>query len=137
MTSEAIDGLIKECKFKAVRSGGKGGQNVNKVSSRVELYFDVNSSDALTENQKQVIFKTLKSKISQEGILRLVSSSARSQIQNKKLVIEKFIGIFNSALREQKKRKKHSVPAYSKEERLIKKKLRSEVKKLRKKPSEF
>jgi ribosome-associated protein len=137
MNSESIDQLISECNFKAVRSGGKGGQNVNKVSSRVELYFDVNASAMLTSVQKLKLQQNLKNKISQSGILRLVSSSARSQVQNKKLVIEKFIGILNTSLKEKKKRKKVSIPVSSREERLTKKKLRSELKKLRMKPDSY
>ena len=137
MNDELFDRLISECLLKAVISGGKGGQHVNKVASRVELYFDVKVSKYLSDVQKETVLLRLNSKISQDGVLRLVSSSDRSQFRNRKIVIDKFIAAISSALVQKKKRKETVVPKFSKEERMLKKRLNAEIKKLRKKPEGY
>ena len=137
MNDELFDRLISECLLKAVISGGKGGQHVNKVASRVELYFDVKVSKYLSDVQKETVLLRLNSKVSQDGVLRLVSSSDRSQFRNRKIVIDKFIAAISSALVQKKKRKETVVPKFSKEERMLKKRLNAEIKKLRQKPEGY
>ena len=131
----SIENLLNEASFKAVRSGGKGGQNVNKVSTKVELTFDVSASNFLSEEQKEIILKKLSSKISDEGILRLTADSERSQFSNKEIVSEKFIALIQKALTPKKKRIKSKPSKASKEERLKLKKEKSEKKESRKKIS--
>ncbi|MGJ1203930.1 alternative ribosome rescue aminoacyl-tRNA hydrolase ArfB [Sphingobacterium lactis] len=96
--------LLQELTFKASRSGGKGGQHVNKVSSKVLLSWDVQQSAALTEEQKQRIAERLANRISKEGLLQLDSSIDRSQIRNKELAIERFFLLIEDALKVDKKR---------------------------------
>ena len=123
-----------EFTFKTTRSGGKGGQNVNKVSTKVELYFDIKNSAVLTEEEKQIIAYKLKNKIDKNGILRIVSQSERSQIMNKKKVINKFYEIITKALKKRRARKKTKPTEVSKEKRLSAKKTISEKKRLRNEP---
>jgi ribosome-associated protein len=129
--------LISECRLKAVLSGGKGGQHANKVATKVELYFDISTSACLTDLQREVLLVRLKSKLSNDGILKLSSSSERSQFRNRKMVIDKFVAIISTALVEKKKRKKTNIPKISNEQRLQKKRLKAEVKKLRQKPEGY
>src|SRR4030042_6472417 len=97
--------FINELIFNATRSSGPGGQHVNKVSTRMELRFDVIASKQLNEKEKQIILTRLKSRISKEGVLILVSQSERSQHDNKINVIEKFNKIIEKALTPVKKPK--------------------------------
>jgi ribosome-associated protein len=83
LDNKAIPDLTSEIVFQTSRSGGPGGQNVNKVSTKVELYFDINASSSLNDWQKQRLFEKLANKISQEGVLRLVCQTERSQLKNK------------------------------------------------------
>jgi ribosome-associated protein len=131
--SFAFENLLKEVSFKAIRSGGKGGQNVNKVSTKVELSFDLFSSNLLSEEQKEIIRKKLSSKISEGGIIRLTADSERSQFSNKEIVSEKFISLIKKALTPKKKRIASKPSEASKEERLKFKKEKSERKLMRKK----
>jgi ribosome-associated protein len=85
-----IQALLKECTFYAVRSSGKGGQHVNKVSTKVILEFDVYNSVELTEEQKQWMIEKLFARISNEGLIQLNASSDRTQLGNRRLVEEKF-----------------------------------------------
>lgn len=125
--------LLKEAVFKAVRSSGKGGQHVNKVSSKAVLEFDVFNSGLLTEQQKQIISEKLKSKISARGILQLSCDSERSQYSNRLLVSDKFLRLISKALERKRKRIKSMPTSESKEERLRVKKEISALKKQRKK----
>lgn len=133
MPSFTIENFEPEFVFKATRSGGKGGQNVNKVSSKAELYFDLNASNVLSDTQKLIIHKKLASRINKEGILKVEVQSERSQYFNKKLAAEKFIELINNALKERKKRVATKPSKSSKEKRLKTKKLKSDVKQGRKK----
>lgn len=97
--------LHKEVKYKTSRSGGAGGQHVNKVSSKVELIFDVNQSVQLTEEQKEIIFIKLANRIDNEGFMHLQCDETRSQLKNKEIVLERFSTLINAALKPIKKRK--------------------------------
>ena len=125
------DLIINELIFKTSRSSGSGGQNVNKVSTKVELRFNIEDSLQLTENEKLLVKKKLKNRISTEGILILTSDSERTQLGNKKKVIELFLQIIEKALIVPKKRIKTKPTKTSKEKRLKEKKILSEKKKLR------
>ncbi len=123
--------------FKTSRSSGSGGQHVNKVATKVELLFDLWAADALTQKEKQRIQEKLAARISQEGILRVVCQSTRSQLKNKRIAIEKFLDLLEKALIIPKKRKKAKIPKKIKEARLKSKKRQSEKKATRKKIKEF
>ena len=122
-----------ELRFKAVRSSGKGGQHVNKVSTSVELYFNVEQSKVLNDDQKLMILSGLKNRISSEGELLLVSQSERSQLANKKKVIKRFDELISKALKKRKKRIPTKISEAKKQQRLQRKKLHGEKKLLRKK----
>src|SRR6185436_6646572 len=94
--------LHSEFRFKAVRSSGKGGQHVNKVSTSVELYFNIHESRLLDDKQKEEIFSKLKNRINSEGVLSLVSQSERSQLANKKKVIKRFDELIAKAVEKKK-----------------------------------
>ena len=126
--------ILKEITLKAVRSSGAGGQNVNKVSSKVILYFNIERSLAFSEEEKILIFKNLNRKISQDGFLQIYSDADRSQIKNKETVIKRLLKILNSALKIPKERKITQIPEEVKEHRLKQKKNLSMVKQHRKKP---
>ena len=123
--------LLPELTFKATTSGGKGGQHVNKVSSRIELYFDVNASVHLSEEEKSILLRKLQGRINDEGVLRITSSEGRSQHDNKETAIRKFLELISKSLAPVKPRKKTKPSAESKEERLRQKKNLSDKKKLR------
>jgi ribosome-associated protein len=127
--------FFDEFVFKASRSGGKGGQHVNKVSTKVELLFDVNNSLVLANDEKKIILKKLKNKIDKKGLLRIVSQSERSQFMNKKRAVHRFYEIIEKALKKKKVRKKTKPTQLSKVKRLSSKKIISDKKKLRNEPS--
>lgn len=122
-----------EFTFTASRSSGPGGQNVNKVSSKVELRFNVLQSTLLTEDEKEIIQAKLASKINSEGELILVSQSERSQLMNKDKVTEKFYLLLVKALTPIKKRKPTKPSLAAREKRLEEKRIISEKKERRKK----
>lgn len=127
--------LKSEVKFKTSRSGGKGGQNVNKVSTKVELNFNIQGSLVLTEEQKEIISLKLAARINNEGILQIVAQKERSQLKNKKAVIAKFKELIEKAFFVERKRRPTKVPRSVKEKRLKDKKRNSDLKKLRNKKS--
>jgi len=122
-----------ELTFKMTRSSGKGGQHVNKVSTKVELYFDVLNSQELDIAEKAIIQEKLSSQISNEGVLRVTCQETRSQLVNKDLVIQKFYKLIKKALHVPKRRKPTKTPKGVIEKRLKQKKKRSQSKQLRKK----
>lgn len=122
-----------EFTFTATRSSGPGGQNVNKVSTRVELRFDVMGSALLSADEKEIILLKLVKKINSEGELILVAQVDRSQLKNKEKVIEKFYNLLVKALTPVKKRNPTRPSRAAKEKRLEEKQIQSEKKVRRKK----
>ncbi|MBK9732557.1 MAG: aminoacyl-tRNA hydrolase [Chitinophagaceae bacterium] len=123
--------LHAELVFKAVRSSGKGGQNVNKVASKVELYFDVSHSIVLDEEQKKMLIVKLGNRISNEGRLMVDSQESRSQISNKKIALAKFDELITNAFKKRKVRVKSKPSAAAKAKRLDYKRKNAEKKQLR------
>lgn len=123
-----------ELKFRFSRSGGPGGQHVNRVETQVELLFDVHGSAGLTASQKARILDRLKGYIDKDGILHLVSRMTRSQLQNREEVTERFRELLTQALRPRKRRWPTRPGRAARERRLAAKKQRSERKRRRRKP---
>lgn len=126
--------ILKELQFKAIRSSGPGGQHANKVSSKVELTFDLENSAGLSENEKSRISKKLTSKLTKEGALLLQCDESRSQHKNKDLVIKRFFDVLETALIVKKKRKASKPSKSAIEKRLKSKKVNAEKKANRNKP---
>lgn len=122
-----------EFSFATSRSGGAGGQNVNKVNTKVELRFSVTNSQILTPTEKDTILNKLANRITTDGELIIVSQTERTQLGNKLRCIEKFYEIITKALIPQKKRKPTRPTKLSQEKRIEKKRQRSVKKELRKK----
>ena len=125
--------MIKELKFKAVRSGGAGGQHVNKVSSKIELTFDLENSESFTEEEKVLLIQKLKSKLTKDNVLLLQCDESRSQHKNKEIAIDRFINIISGGLKVQKPRKETKPSKSSIVKRLEKKKKQAFKKVLRNK----
>ena len=126
--------LLSEVTFSASRGGGPGGQNVNKVSTKVELRFPVGESQSLTETQKQRILSKLKNRITTDEELVLTSSAERTQWRNREKVTEKFFDLIEQALTPPKKRIRTKPTKASKLKRLENKKKQGQKKQLRKPP---
>ena len=126
--------IISELTFKAVRSSGAGGQNVNKVSSKVVLIFNVLKSKVLSEEEKELVSNKLKSKLTSEGILILNCDEDRSQLKNKEIVIKRFLEMLSKSLIIAKERKTTKIPRSAIEKRIKSKRNLSEIKLNRKKP---
>jgi ribosome-associated protein len=129
---EMLD-ISKEIKFKTARSGGKGGQHVNKVETMVEGYWHVQHSSLLNDDEKLLISDKLKNKINSDGFLMMKSQQSRTQLLNKEDVVRKINIAVNKALIVPKKRKPTKPTQSSKEERLSSKKISSAKKQERKK----
>lgn len=130
-----VDILLKELTLKAVRSGGAGGQHVNKTSSKVEVSFNIPNSAALSEDEKQRLLKKQDSRISKEGVIVMQSDETRSQHKNKSLVIERLLKWLEENLKEKKLRKK-TKPSKAVIEKRLKEKKRQALKKLHRKNPE-
>jgi ribosome-associated protein len=126
--------IIAELQFKAVRSSGAGGQNVNKVSSKVVLTFDLKNSQALTEEEKLLLESKLYSRLTSEQILILNCDEDRSQLKNKVIVTKRFLDLITTGLVIPKIRKATKVPKSVIRKRINDKKNLSEIKKNRRKP---
>jgi ribosome-associated protein len=127
--------IISELQYKAVRSSGAGGQNVNKVSSKVVLTFDLNASNALTEEEKERIKLKLASRLTSEDILILNCDEDRSQLKNKSIVTKRFLELIKNALVIPKIRKATKIPKSVIRKRIKDKKNVSEIKQNRRKPT--
>lgn len=127
--------IVQELQFKAIRSSGPGGQHANKVSSKVEVAFDVQNSNGISEREKNRLFLKLKSKLSKNGVLLLQCDESRSQHTNKSIVIKRLLALLEIALIIPKKRRP-SKPSRSSVEKRLKSKKKAALKKAnRSKPS--
>ncbi len=119
---------LSELKFTAIRSSGPGGLNVNKVNTRVTLWFDVANSPSLSDWHKYLTLNHLPTRIKKEGVLRVVSQKHRSQASNRDVAIERFTSLLRGSLKEALPRKKTTIPRAVKKRRLDNKKHRSRMK---------
>lgn len=128
------DLIIHELDFKAVRSSGAGGQNVNKVASKVVLSFNLEQSNALTDEEKALAEDKLASRLTNDKVLILQCDEDRSQLRNKELVIKRFLQVMQNALTVPKKRTPTKVPKAVVKKRLENKRRQSDIKQSRRKP---
>lgn len=126
----------EELQFSVSRSGGPGGQHVNKTSSRVLLRFDVDGSESLSERQKSRLRSCLATRINREGVLRVVCGRHRSQAANRREALARFAELVRAALRPPRKRVATKVPNRTRRRRLEQKRRRSEVKRRRRAPGD-
>ncbi|MBN2485710.1 MAG: aminoacyl-tRNA hydrolase [Bacteroidales bacterium] len=132
LSEETIELIVREFVFSASRSSGPGGQNVNKVSSKIEVRFNISSSAALNTDQKLLLISKLQSKLTSGGDLIVTCQQGRSQLQNKDSATLKIIGIIQKALLPKRKRKPTRPTKSSVEKRIEQKKKRSAIKNSRK-----
>lgn len=126
--------LISELQFKAVRSSGAGGQNVNKVSSKVVLSFDLKNSNAFSNEEKNILERKLSTRLTNDQILILNCDEDRSQLKNKEIVTKRFLAIIEHGLHIPKIRKATKIPKSVIRKRIKDKKNVSDIKKNRRKP---
>jgi ribosome-associated protein len=129
--SRALAIPLSEITFQFSRGSGPGGQNINRRETRVEILFDVSSSDSLSEEQRNRLLRRLAKRIDSEGILHIVARSHRSQLRNRQEAMERFVQVLQQGLRAPKRRVRSRPSQQSVERRLARKRRRSETKKLR------
>jgi ribosome-associated protein len=129
-----LDKIKSELSYKAVRSSGAGGQNVNKVASKVILTFDILQSNGLTPNEKELLKSKLRPRLTSDYVLMLNGEEDRSQIKNKALVTKRFFEILKIALTIPKQRKATKIPRSVIEKRIKAKRNNSIIKQNRKRP---
>ncbi len=125
---------LAELSFRATRSGGPGGQHVNTSSTRIELWWNAAGSPSLTEAQRAWVRSRLATRLTDDGMLRIVASETRSQTQNRELAIERFQEVLARALAVPKRRKPTRPSRAAKERRLTEKKQRGARKRERRRP---
>jgi ribosome-associated protein len=125
--------ILNECKFKTARSGGAGGQHVNKVETKVELYWDLSATQVFPEEIKEMLRVKLASYTDSASVLRISSQKTRSQVKNKLDAQAKLKKLIEQALTKKKKRKPTQIPSSVKEKRIQVKRIKSEHKQNRKK----
>lgn len=133
---EIVPGIVLEkgdFVFKYTRSSGPGGQNVNKVNTRVTLFFDIAKCQKLTDRQKQRIYKKLATRTDKNKILRVISQKHRTQKANRASAIERLVELLQKVLKRKPVRKKTKVPKRAVEKRLSDKKHKSRIKQQRSK----
>src|SRR5690606_28428058 len=128
------DDLLNELTFKATRSSGAGGQHVNKVSSKIELIYNLEASSVFNEEEKERLQNKLQNRLTKEGILMLQCDESRSQHKNKELVIKRFLELIEKSLIVPKKRIPTKIPRTVIKKRLKSKRNLSDKKSFRKKP---
>lgn len=128
------DKIITELDYKAVRSSGAGGQNVNKVSSKVVLSFNLPASNSLSEEEKLLAKTRLASRLTTDGVLVLQCDEDRSQLRNKAIVTKHFIQIMEGALKVEKPRKPTKIPRSVIKKRIENKRRQSDKKQTRRRP---
>jgi len=124
--------LQLELTIKTSRSGGAGGQHVNKTETRIELFFNIKTSEVLSLRQKTLLLKNLGSRLTESGVLRIVVSDTRSQIRNKEIAIQRFLALVKKGLVIPKKRKPTKPTKGSVKRRLEGKSKKADIKKNRK-----
>lgn len=129
-----VDQLLNELSFKAIRSSGSGGQHVNKVATKVELQFNLDASEALSETEKNRLYEVLGNKLTKDNRLILQCGDTRSQLKNKEIVIKRFLTMIEEGLIEPEERKPTKIPKAVKKKRLVNKRKHSEKKSNRKPP---
>lgn len=126
--------LKSELTYKFVRSSGSGGQHVNKVSSKTELYFNLNDSSVFNDDEKQKLTEVFNNRLNKDGILILTCDESRSQFRNKAIVTRRFLELIDEGLKEDKKRIATKIPKSAKKKRLANKRKISNKKANRKPP---
>jgi len=126
------EALQKEIAYKTSRSGGKGGQNVNKVSSKVELLFSIDASTLFNDDEKQLLNNKLQSRFNKDGLVQVICDIERSQYLNKEKAVERLIMILTKALHQPKIRKPSKVSKAAKAARLADKRIQADKKNSRK-----
>lgn len=126
--------ILNELQFKAIRSSGSGGQHVNKTSSKIELTFDLHNSLVLSDEQKELLQRTIQNRLTKEGLLIMQCGESRSQFRNKAIIIQRFLEVLKANLVEEKERIPTKTPKAVVKKRLSNKRRNSEKKANRKPP---